>query len=189
VGPGANHERLAIGETPNIAARLQAVARGNEVVVSGATRQGIRDTLPWQALGALSLRGVAHPVEAWRLSRAGESGVLEGSSHARRQIGRDDELRQLEQDWQQALAGRPSVVLIEGEPGIGKSHLLAQMRQKALGDGALSMVLRCSPYHAASEWFPVVEGLERQAQFEPQDDAHARYRKLLQCLPPGHARA
>src|SRR5450830_1493742 len=169
VGAGARHERLAIGETPNIAARLQAVAQGNEVVVSGTTRQGIRDTLPWQPLGALSLRGVSHPVEAWRLSRVGETGALVGPTHARRQIGRDDELQQLEEDWQQALAGQPRVVLIEGEPGIGKSHLLAQLRQKA----------------ASSEWFPVVEGMERLAQFESQDDAHERYRKLLKCLPPG----
>lgn len=187
VGAGARHERLAIGETPNIAARLQTVAQGNEVVVSGATRHAIRDALPWQPLGALSLRGVAHPVEAWRLSRSGEPAALVGPDHARRQIGRDDELQQLEQDWQHALAGQPRVVLIEGEPGIGKSHLLAQLRQKARGDGALSLVLRCSPYHAASEWFPVIEGMERLARFEPQDDPHERYRKLLKCLPPGMA--
>lgn len=185
VGAGSRHERLAIGETPNIAARLQAVAQGNEVVVSGTTRQSIRDNLPWQALGSLSLRGVTHPVEAWRLSRLGESDALIGPTHARRQIGREAELLCLEQDWQHALSGQPRAVLIDGEPGIGKSHLLAQLRQKAQAEGALSLVLRCSPYHAASEWFPVVEGMERLAQFQPQDDAPERYRKLLACLPPG----
>lgn len=187
VGSGTRHERLAIGETPNIAARLQAVANGNEVVVSGTTRHAIRDTQSWQALGALRLRGVVHPVEAWRLCREGEVGMPVGPSQARRQIGREDELRQLEQDWQQALVGQPRVVLIEGEPGIGKSHLLEQLMQKARADGALLLVLRCSPYHATSEWFPVIEAMERLAQFEAQDEPHERYRKLLKCLPPGMA--
>jgi len=187
VGAGARHERLAIGETPNIAARLQSLAQGNEVVVSGVTRQAIRDALPWQALGEVSLRGVAHPVDAWRLSRSSESAALMGPSHAPRQIGRQDELRQLEQDWQAACAGQPRLVLMEGEPGIGKSHLLAQLRQATQTSGGLSLVLRCSPYHSASEWYPVIECMERLAQFDVHDDAQARYLKLLQCLPAGMA--
>lgn len=195
VGRGDRRERLAIGEVPHIAARLQAWAQANEVVVSEATRRAIREEQDWQALGPLDLRGVNHPVVAYRLP-PGPWVAKRGSPAGRPTLmGRPAEMALLDQAWRQvqdgpAASGAPATgraVLITGEPGLGKSHLLQGLCRRVQAQGARVWVWRCSPHHQASEWHAVLEGLEADLGLSQVSDAEARHALWRAQRPTGLA--
>src|SRR5205807_1409580 len=151
-GAGAAQERGVIGETPNLAARLQALAQPGTLVIAERTRRQIGSLFEVEDLGPQPLAGFAEPQLAWRV--VGESGVLSRfealRSEATPLVGRDEERDLLMRRWQQAKDGEGRVVLVSGEPGIGKSRLTAALSQAIQGDQHTRVRYFCFPYYQDS---------------------------------------
>jgi class 3 adenylate cyclase len=158
IGAGAAQERGVIGETPNLAARLQALAQPGTVVIAESTRRQIGALFELDDLGPQPLAGFSEPQRAWRV--VGESGVVSRfealRSEATPLIGRDEELDLLLRRWQQAKAGEGRVVLVSGEPGIGKSRLTAALSQRIASETHTRLRYFCSPYHQDSALYPFI---------------------------------
>jgi len=156
-------ERAVVGETPNLAARLQAQAAPGTVVIAEATRSLLRGLFDLEDLGAQEFKGLAKPVACWRV--VGERAV-EGRFEAHQAgpvlplIGRKEELALLLRRWRQAVSGEGQVVLLSGEPGIGKSRLMLELRRRLGGQSEAVRRLQCSPYHTGSALHPVISYLE-----------------------------
>lgn len=183
VGEG-RQEQLAIGEVPNIAARLQSAAEPDSIVVSGATQRLIRERFDWQDRGELALKGVIQPVHAFSLVR---QTVVEGKNLPPKRLlkpiaGREAELSLLAAAWKKACGGAGVVISVSGEAGIGKSRLLDALHERALKDRKRALVLRCSPYHATSELHPVVERFEAALGLAHADAPDERFAKLERGL-------
>jgi class 3 adenylate cyclase len=133
IGEGSAQEQSVVGETPNLAARLQALAEPGAVVIASGTRRLVGDLFEYRDLGAAEVKGIAAPVPAWQVVRPStvESRfeALRGSSPTRL-VGRDEEIDLLLRRWTRAKAGDGQVVLISGEPGIGKSHITAALHER-----------------------------------------------------------
>src|SRR5262249_45561166 len=147
------HEAMALGETPNIAARLQSMAAPDTVVISAATQRLIAGLFTCQDLGRQELKGVSTPVSAYRV--LGESDVQSRFELAVRKgltplVGREEELGLLRRRWEQAKAGEGQAALLSGEAGIGKSRLVQTLKEQALSEGATRIEFRCSAYHQNS---------------------------------------
>lgn len=167
VGEGGRTEQLALGKTPNVAARVQGAAAPHTLTISGATHRLVQGLFDCHDLGAHALRGVAEPVALHQ--------VVQPAAHATRfdvqlqqgllpMQGRTRELDVLLQCWQLARGGQGQLVLLRGEAGIGKSRLVQALGQAAGGDGVLKLALRCSPFYANSPLYPVVDLLARRLQ-------------------------
>jgi class 3 adenylate cyclase/tetratricopeptide (TPR) repeat protein len=187
IGAGAAQERGVVGETPNLAARLQALAAQGTLVIADSTRRQIGALFEIEDLGLRALAGFAEPQRVWRI--AGESGVLSRfealRSEATPLVGRDEELDFLLGRWQQAKAGEGRVVLVSGEPGIGKSRLSAALSQRIQGDPHIRLSYFCSPHHQDSALYPVIAQLERAAGFTRDDTVDQRLEKLQGLLARG----
>jgi predicted ATPase len=188
IGEGAAREETVIGGMPNLAARLQTLAEPGEVVISQATRRLIGGLFELDDLGPQRLKGFAEPLAAWRV--AGERHA-EGRFEARQVagltplVGREEELALLLRGWQRTKKGEGQVVLLSGEPGIGKSRLVRELHER-LADGAHQRLLyQCSPYHQTSALHPVIEQLKRAAGLNRQDPGEARLNKLEALLARG----
>jgi class 3 adenylate cyclase len=157
IGAGAAQERGVVGETPNLAARLQALARPGTLVVADSTRRQIGTLFEIEDLGPQPLAGFAEPQRAWRV--AGESGVVSRFEALRSAttplVGRDEELDLLLRRWQQAKSGEGRVVLVSGEPGIGKSRLTAALSQRIETEPHTRLRYFCSPHHQDSALYPL----------------------------------
>jgi class 3 adenylate cyclase/tetratricopeptide (TPR) repeat protein len=186
LGGGATREPLAIvGETPNIAARLQGVAEPNTVVISAATYQLVQGFFVCQDLGRPPLKGVATPLQVYRIEgeRATESRFEAGRATGLTPlIGRDEELGLILRRWAQARAGEGQVVLLTGEPGIGKSRLLEAVRKRLSTEPHLRLPYQGSPYHTNSAFYPIIVQLARAAGFEPGDPPTQKLDKLEALL-------
>jgi class 3 adenylate cyclase len=185
VDAGEGQEQTAIGETPNRAARLQALAAPGGIVMDAATRQLVGELFEFHGLGAVLIKGLPGPVEAFELrgERAGESRfeALRAASLSPF-IGREDELNLLLRRWRQARAGTGRVVLISGEPGIGKSRLLAKLEERLAGQAFTRLRYFCSPHTADTPLHPVIRQLEVAAGFKREDTPAERATKL-RALP------
>src|SRR5262249_24843755 len=174
IGAGTAQERGVVGETPNLAARLQALARPGTLVVADGTRRQIGTLFEIEDLGPQPLAGFAEPQRAWRV--VGESGVVSRFEALRSGttplIGRDEELDLLTRRWQQAKSGAGRVVLVSGEPGIGKSRLTAALSQHIESEPHTRLRYFCSPHHQDSALYPFIGQLERAAGFT-RDDTNA----------------
>jgi class 3 adenylate cyclase len=170
IGAGAAQERGVVGETPNLAARLQALAQPGTLVVADSTRRQIGAFFDTEDLGPRQL--ACQPLEALR-------------SEAAPLVGRDEELDLLLRRWQQAKAGEGRAVLISGEPGIGKSRLTAALSERIENDPHTRLRYFCSPYHQDSPLYPFITQLERAAGFERDDTAEEKLGKLRELLAPG----
>jgi class 3 adenylate cyclase len=185
VGGGSRQEQLALGETPNLAARLQGLAAPDTVVVSPATFRLVRGYFTAQELGAHSLKGVTTPVQVYRM--LGESAAqsrldLAGPSGFTPLVGRESEVLLLLERWAHSQDGRGQVVLLRGEPGIGKSRLVEVLRERVISQGATRIVFRCSPYHQQSALYPVIEHLQRFLHWDSTDAPEEKLRKLEEAL-------
>jgi class 3 adenylate cyclase len=176
IGQGAAQEQAVVGETPNLAARLQAVAAPGTVVIGPSTRRLTVGLFDYEDLGI--------PVEASRVLResAAES-RFEALRAARTPlVGRDEELALLQRRWQQAKSGEGSVVLVSGEPGIGKSRLAQTLIERLAGEPLTCLRLFCSHHHQDSALYPTITQLERAAGFRREDTAEQRFDKLQAVL-------
>ena len=186
IGAGAAQERGVVGETPNLAARLQALARPGTLVIANSTRRQIGTLFEIEDLGPQPLAGFAEPQRAWRV--VGESGVVNrfealrlGSTPL---VGRQEELDQLLAAWRQAKTGEGRVVLISGEAGIGKSRLVAELAQRMEPETHIRLGYFCSPHHQDSALYPFISQLERAGNFARDDTADERRTKLEGVLGP-----
>lgn len=185
IGEGASQEEAVVGETPNLAARLQALAGSGQVVVAEATRQLLGAGFTVEPLGPRSLDGIAGPVAAFRVTgeRAVESRFASRSGGSvAPMVGREEELALLTRHWREAVAGDGRAVLVVGEAGIGKSRLIRALREAVLAERPTVLLYQCSPSHAHSPFWPVMQQLALAARFEPGDDAAARRRKLARIV-------
>jgi class 3 adenylate cyclase len=180
IGAGAAQERGVVGETPNLAARLQGLARPGTLVIADSTRRQIGALFDVEDLGPQNLAGFAEPLPAWRVLR--ESDVLSRfealRSEATPLVGRGEELDLLLRRWQQAKIGEGRVVLISGEPGIGKSRLIAALSQRIESEPHTRLRYFCSPHHQDSAFYPFIVQLERAAGFTRDDAVEQKLDKL-----------
>src|SRR5215831_7928450 len=187
IGAGAAQERGVVGETPNLAARLQALAQPDTLVIADSTRRQVGALFEIEDVGLRVLAGFAEPQRAWRI--IAESGVLSRfealRSEATPLVGRDEELDLLLRRWQQAKAGEGRVVLVSGEPGIGKSRLSAALSRRIQGDPHIRLRYFCSPHHQDSALYPVIAQLERAAGFARNDTVEEKLGKLRALLLRG----
>jgi class 3 adenylate cyclase len=188
IGAGEAQERGVVGETPNLAARLQALAEPDAVVVADTTRAQIGGLFEVHDLGLQSLSGFAGPQRVWRI--LGDSG-LHNRFEALRSgdtplIGREEQLASLLCLWTEAKAGEGRVVLLSGEPGIGKSRLSTALAEHVDAGPRLYLQCFCSPHHQDSALFPVISQLERTAGYARDDRLDSRLDKLeaLFAAPP-----
>jgi class 3 adenylate cyclase/predicted ATPase len=182
MGGGDTREPLAIvGETPNIAARLQELAAPNRVVLSAATYRLIQGYFECQSLGPQSLKGFSLPLEAYRAlgeSRAYSRLEAAASAGLTPLVGREQEIGLLLERWEQVKEGRGQVVLISGEAGIGKSRLLHALHERTASGPQTWLECRCSPYYQNSAFYPVIELLQRVFEFRREDSSEEKLRKL-----------
>jgi hypothetical protein len=159
IGEGSAQEQSVVGETPNLAARLQAVAEPGAVVIAAGTRRLVGNLFEHRDLGAVELKGIAAPVPAWQVLRASAVAsrfeALRGVALTRL-VGRDEEIDLLLRRWARAKAGDGQVVLISGEPGIGKSRLIAALEEQLNAERHGPLRFFCSPYHENSALYPLL---------------------------------
>src|SRR3984957_13966440 len=177
VGHGTAQEQAVVGDTPNLAARLQALAEPDSVVVAGATRRLLRDRFRLRDLGRHLVKGLAEPVEAWAVEGAASSESRFETGHAERLtgfIGREAEGALLRDRQQGAWRGKGQTVLISGEAGIGKSCLSAWLAEQVADEPHTRLRHQCSPFHRDSTLYPFVQQLERAAQIAADDSPERR---------------
>jgi len=172
---------MALGETLNIAARIQGVAQPDTVVVSAATHKLVQGYFAFDDLGPHPLKGVANPLQLYRVlgqsgarSRLDAAGVVGLTSF----VGRDSELALLLERWEVCKSARGQCVLIGGEPGIGKSRLVRTFHEKIGNDGMTAIEFRCSAYGTNSPYFPIIDHLEKHLEFGNQENAQTRLDKI-----------
>jgi class 3 adenylate cyclase/predicted ATPase len=189
VGEGLAQERTVIGEAPNVAARLQSVAPRNGIVIGALTKEIAGDAFVYEDLGAHELKGITGLVKTWSVVGLAEEAEEESENEAAAAVGRvplvgrDEEIGLLRRAWQQTKdEGRGRVVVLVGEPGIGKSALVETLRAQVREEGLARVAFRCSPFHGGSALWPVIEHLRHLLRWQPEDDPEARLDKLEMAL-------
>lgn len=187
IGAGESWERGGVGETPNLAARLQGIANPDTVVIADGTRRLVGNLFELQDLGQHALKGIDGRVHAWAALRAGgqESRfeALQSDTLVALQ-GRKDEEETLMACWRAACAGQGRLVLLSGEAGIGKSRLIADLAGRLIAAPYARLRVFCSPQHTDSAFYPFVAQLERSAGFAADDPAPTKLDKLDALLVP-----
>lgn len=186
IGEGAAKEQEVIGETPNLAARLQVLAMPGTVLICESTRRLTEGQFEYRNVGPVMLKGWAEPLPAWEvLGTSGVESRFEALHKTRLTppIGREEEVELLLRRWHKAARGEGSAVILTGEPGIGKSHI-AQALEEQLRDTEPHITVRlfCSAHHTNSALYPFVCQLERAARFERADLPDAKFTKLVALL-------
>ena len=184
IGSGDSRQQTAVGETPNLAARLQGLAGPDQVVIDAATRRQVGGLFECRDLGTVELKGLPVAVPAWQV--LGE-GILESRFEALRPgatplVGRNEEMELLLRRWAQAKAGNGRVVLISAEPGVGKSRLVEALAGRIATEPYLRLRYFCSPHHQDSALYPVIAQMERAAGFAHLDAPAIRIGKLQALL-------
>jgi class 3 adenylate cyclase len=181
IGSGAAQEQAVVGETPNLAARLQGIAEPNTVVIAETTRRLLGNLFEFEDLGAQDLKGIAGPVRAWAALRPASVESRFEALHASgltELVGREEELEILLRRWSRAQSGEGQVVLLSGEAGIGKSRLTAALLERLAIEPHTHLRYFCSPQHTDSAFYPIIIQMERAAGFAHDDKPKARLDKL-----------
>jgi predicted ATPase/class 3 adenylate cyclase len=185
MGSGGRQEQLALGETPNVAARLQDLAAADTIVISAATQRLVQGVFVCEELGAHALKGVATPVRVCRVLREREAkngvGMAVGGGLTPL-LGREQEVGMLLERWAQVKDGYGQVVLLNGEAGIGKSRLVEVVKERVTGERHTRIELRCSPYYQHSALHPMIEALRRLLRWRQEDFAPEKLSKLETAL-------
>ena len=188
VGEGAAREEAVVGETPNLAARLQETASPGAVVIADGTRRLLGELFELRELGATRLKGFAQPVSGFQVLRehpAGSRFEARRSGRALPMVGRDQELALVLERWRQAVAGEGQAVLLVGEAGIGKSRLVQAMLDAVAGGENITLRYQCSPHHTGTALWPVIQQLGFAADLKPTDAETAKLDKLEVLLGQG----
>ena len=181
IGEGAAQEQGVVGETPNLAARLQSLAEPGQVLISQSTRRATGGLFEYVDLGRVMLKGLAESVPVWQVLGASR---VESRFEAQHEaalaplVGRQEELELLLRRWRQSVSGEGRVVLLSGEPGIGKSRLVVALEESLQRTPHIRMRYFCSPQHTDSAFYPIVSQLERAARLERQDEPRTKLAKL-----------
>ena len=181
IGSGASQEQAIVGETPNLAARLQGIAEPNTVVVAETTRRLLGNFFELNDLGSIDLKGMAEPTRAWTALRTSAVESRFEALHASgltALVGREEETALLLRRWSRAKSGEGQVVLLSGEPGIGKSRLTAALLESLAREPHTRLRYFCSPQHTDSAFYPIITQLERAAGLAHEDSPKARLDKL-----------
>ncbi|WP_407180472.1 adenylate/guanylate cyclase domain-containing protein [Bradyrhizobium sp. STM 3562] len=181
IGKGAAQEQAVVGETPNLAARLQAIADQDAVVVAETTRTLLGNLFEFQDLGSRKLKGISGPVRAWAALRAGTTESRFDALHTTgltRVVGRKEELELLLRRWSSAKMGEGQVVLLSGEAGIGKSRITVAIMEHVATEPHTRLRYFCSPQHTDSALYPIARHMERAAGLLHNDKPQAKLDKL-----------
>jgi len=185
IGSGATQEAAVVGETPNLAARLQGVAQPNQLVLPKETGRLLGSTFELKSIGAQNLKGIGASVEAFVVE--GETSVE--SRFAARQsgaltpiVGREREIELMLERWALARSGQGQMLIVSGEAGIGKSRITKAVIDGVAADDHVRMTYQCSPYHADSAFYPVIQQMSFAAGILPADSPDARLDKLEALL-------
>ncbi len=203
VGGGTRQEQLALGETPNLAARLQGIAAPNTLVISAATLQLLGGFFAYQSLGTRPVKGIAQPLEVYQVlyeSTARSRLEVAGSTGLTPLVGREQEVGLLRERWAQVKDGLGQVVLLSGEAGIGKSRLVQVLKEHVAAESQAWLTpCQCSPYYQNTALYPMIDLLERVAlRFEREEISAAEAEQTGglpgavwpaaggDCAPPGY---
>jgi predicted ATPase/class 3 adenylate cyclase len=192
LGEGAAQEQAVVGETPNLAARLQTLAEPGTVLISASTHRLTGGNFEYRDLGHVTLKGWGESVPAWQL--LGTSGV-ESRFEAQHQtrltplIGRDEEIDLLLRRWRHAAQGEGCAVVLSGDPGIGKSHIARALQERLQAEPHITLRYFCSAHHTNSALFPFISQLERAARYERSDSPAQKLAKLEALLAQSSADA
>ena len=181
IGSGASQEQAIVGETPNLAARLQGVAEPNSVVIAESTRKLVGNLFELDDLGSQELKGIAGAVRAWAAVRPSSVESRFEAMHASgvtELVGREEELEMLAAPLVRAKTGEGQVVLLSGEAGIGKSRLIAALRDRLVGKPHTQLRYFCSPQHKDSPLYPIIGQMQHAAGFTHEDSPQAKLDKL-----------
>ena len=189
IGSGASQEQAIVGETPNLAARLQGVAEPNAVVIAENTRKLLGDLFELEDLGSQELKGITGAVRAWAVLRPASVESRFDALHAgglTELVGREEELELLLRRWSKAKIGEGQVVLLSGEAGIGKSRLTAAVLERLANEPHTCLRYFCSPQHTDSALYPIISQMERAAGFAHDDTVQTKLNKLDAVLAQSH---
>src|ERR1700724_1963225 len=191
-GEGAAREQAVIGETPNLAARLQALAEPGTVLISESTHRLTDGHFEYRNLGPVALKGWVDPIPAWQvLGASGVESRFEAQHKTRLTplIGRDEEFELLLRRWQHAKRGEGCVVVLTGEPGIGKSHIALALEERLQSEAHITLRHFCSAHHTNSALYPFIRQLEGASRFERSDSPADKFSKLETLLMRSGANA
>jgi len=185
IGQGGSQEQAVVGETPNLAARLLALAEPGTVMISASTRRLTGGQFEYRDRGPVALKGWAEPVPTWQVLRT--SGVesrfeAQHESKLTPLFGRDEEIELLSRRWHAATRGEGRVVVLTGDPGIGKSHITLALQERLQTEPRTSLRYFCSAHHTNSALFPFVGQLERAAGFKRGESPAQKFAKLERLL-------
>ena len=190
IGEGASQGSAVVGETPNLASRLQGLADSSAVVIGPGTHELAGARFTYDDLGVAQLKGVAEPVHVWRVVAPAS---VESRFEARQQagltplVGREHEIGLLLERWSQAKDGDGQVVLLCGEAGIGKSRIAETLRERSAEDEPIRLRYQCSPFYGNTALHPVVEHLERAARIESKETDASKLDKLESLIAQASA--
>jgi len=181
IGQDTAKERSVFGETPNLAARLQALAKPNQLVIDPVTKRLVGNEFEFADHGAFSLKGFDAPIQAWQvLNIMPSASRFESyrSSQLTNFVGREHEISLLLGRWREAVDGEGQVVLLCGEAGIGKSRIVRSLYERLADERYQTIQFQCSPYHLNTALFPATTFLRQAAGLASQDSAQAQLNKL-----------
>ncbi len=185
IGSGTSQEQAIVGETPNLAARLQGIAEPTSVVIAESTRKLLGNLFELEDVGARDLKGIAGPLRAWAALRPSSVESRFEALHAgglTELVGREEELELLLRRWSKAKSGEGQVVLLSGEPGIGKSRLTAALLERITAEPHTRLRYFCSPQHTDSALYPIISQMERASGFAHNDGPQQKLDKLDKVL-------
>ena len=184
MGEDGRREHLALGEAPNVAARIEGIAEPDTLVISGETHRLVQQAFECVDLGAHKLQGFPKTKQLFRVieERLRSSRAAASSRSTNALIGRRPEADLLLSKWRRAATGKGQVVLLSGEPGIGKSHLIRTVKQHLINEGVVKLELRCSAFHQQSAQFPFILHLQRVFEFAPSDPPGQKLGKMEAVL-------
>ncbi len=179
-GEGVAEDRAVLGDTPNLAARLQGLAERNDVLIADSTKRLVKGRFDLESIGARRLKGIGKAADVYRVVGLKEATRFEATSAGLvgPLLGRDEELSLLRQRWELACAGEGQIVMLNGEPGIGKSRLAEALRERVRAERHTVIRYQCSPYHVNSAFHPAISQIERAADFDHNDSEGEKLDKL-----------